>query len=398
MLDLNVHKRDTSLTGKTVDWIVTGSIAATEVVKAIRALRRLGAEVQVTMTRAAQKFITPQACEWASNNAIVTRYGGFSDHIANYDALVVAPMTASFAAKASAAISDSPALSLFASYAGANKPIIVHPNMNMSLWDNPLWQRVYNDKLLPRVKLISPTQDEGKQKFIDPDLLADHISHHINAKKDGHAVISLGRTEGKIDAVRYLTNASTGELGTTVATLLYRRGVNTHVVRGPCDERLHCYTSLVNVRYPDEMQRELQKFLREYPQAPLLMAAAVLDFTPAQPAVDKISSAQSELVIKCVPVAKIINSLVSPHKIVFKLQTRLDPAHDQQLASALFDSASAAFVVVNALDKDTDSYHANIYSPNSESVAIQGKQHLALWLASHITQILQHDRDLSVER
>ena len=394
MLDLNVNKQDTSLAGKTVDWIVTGSIAATEVVKAIRALRRLGADVRVTMTRAAQKFITSQACEWTSDNAVVTRYCGSSDHIANNDALVVAPLTASFAAKASAAISDSPALSLFASYAGSNKPIIVHPNMHMSLWDNPLWQRVYHDKLLPQVKLIAPAHDEGKQKFIEPDLLADHISHHINTKKDRHAVISLGRTEGKIDAVRYLTNASTGKLGTTVATLLYRRGINTHVVRGPCDARLHCYSSLVNVRHPDEMRQALQKFLHEYPQASLLMAAAVLDFTPAQPTADKISSAQSELIIKCVPVAKIINSLVSPHKIVFKLQTKLDPAHDQQLANALFDSTSAALVVVNALDDDTASYSADIYSPSSEPVSIQGRKPLAVWLVSHIVQRLQQDRDL----
>lgn len=397
MSDLSVNKLDDSLTGKKVDWIVTGSIAATEVVKAIRALRRLGAEVLVTMTSSAQKFITPQACEWASGNAVVTRYHGFSDHIANNNALVVAPMTASFAAKACAAISDSPALSLFASYAGSGKPIIIHPNMHMSLWDNPFWQHTYAEKFLPtlpKLKLIAPVCAEEKQKFVTPDLLADHISHHINSK-DGHAVISLGRTEGKIDAVRYLTNASSGEMGMAIATCLYRRGISTHIVRGPCETNPHCYTSLVNVHHPDEMQHALQDLLHQYPQAALVMAAAVLDFIPAHPTTDKISSAASELTIKCVPVAKIINKLTSPHRVIFKLQTKLDPDIDRQTADSLFKSTSAAFVVINALDNGKGTYHARIYSPrDSKPVLIQSKKQLALRLASHIIQRLQQDKDL----
>ncbi|MDE3268781.1 MAG: hypothetical protein OYH77_00680 [Pseudomonadota bacterium] len=386
--DLAVQNIDDSLAGKTVDWIVTGSIAATETVKAIRSLRRLGAEVRVTMTRAAQRFITPQACQWASGHAVVTRYGGFSDHIATNDVLVVAPMTASFAAKAASALSDSPALSLFASYAGLSKPIIVHPNMHMSLWENPLWQRVYTEKLLPHVKPVAPVLAEDKQKFLAPDLLADHISHHVNIKSS-EAVISFGGTEGKVDAVRYLTNTSSGALGSALATSLYRHGINTHVVRGACESQLSCYTSLVDVRSPDAMRQELEKLLRRYPQAALVMAAAVLDFMPAQPTSDKISSTDRELVIKCVPVAKIINNLVSSYKVVFKLQTKLDDIHDQQIANSLFKSAAAALVVVNIANRDTGAYQANIYSPTAKPVAVQSRTELAQWLTRHIVQRLQ---------
>ena len=388
--DFDTTKIDDVLQGKVFDWVVTGSIAVVEVVKAIRALRRLGAQVRVTMTKGALRFISQQACEWASANKVVVRYSGFSDHLAENDALIVAPLTASFAAKAGAGITDTPALSLFSSYVGSGKQIIVHPNMHMSLWQNPLWQANYQ-RLHPHVHVLEPVLEEGRQKFLVADVFADRVASVVN-RTDKHAIVCMGRTEGEIDRVRYIGNSSSGEMGAIIASYLYRRGFITHVVRGACEATVHSYDTLSAVRDPQEMHTCLQKILKANPTAALVMVAAVLDYAPEKPVAGKIPSSAQELVVRLVPVPKIIKHLKpdSPLKIVFKLQEKFDAQVDQKRAETLFAEAAASAVVVNACETiSSDKYEAYAYLPHQQPVQLSGKKTTAKWICKFILQKFQ---------
>lgn len=391
MQDTAVKKSSQALRGVTCDWIVGGSIAAVEVVKAIRAVRRLGAQVRVTMTREAQRFITPTACAWASGSEVNTDWSPLADHIGDGAALVIAPCSASLLGKIAAAICDAPALSLAASYLGQGKPVIVHPCMHQSLAANPFLQDIYS-RLEARLHVITPLKEEGKDKFLPPQQLAEEIAHRYHGGGNrGKTIIVSGRTIGAIDAVRGITNFSSGELGTLLATELYRQGFATHVVSGLSEYRCAACSSLVKVNTPAEMEEQAQHLLQAHPDAALVMVAAVLDFVPATPVDGKISSHQQELNVRLVPVPKLIQNLQprSRVKVVFKLPFTFDPEQDvEKSIGAYFDpqkKTQASLLVVNPWQGiASGNYHAYLFSPDFSYSYAQSKQDTAHLISRHI--------------
>lgn len=387
--DTGVGHLSDALRGRSFDWIITGSIAATEVVKAVRALRRLGAEVHVTMTKGAERFITSASCAWASGNPVTTTYGEFSDHIGRRDGLIIAPLSASFAAKMVAGICDSPALSLVASCLGQRIPIVVHPNMHESLGNNPFWQDAWA-KLQSQVHVIAPLLEEGKQKFISPALLAEHIAHYYNRGR-GQVIICMGRTEGAIDDIRYIGNRSSGELGTLISSELYRRGFGTHVVCGPAEKKPQGHTAMTCVRTPAEMDNAVRRCIATLHEPALVMAAAVLDFMPQEKLAGKISSCRKNLTITLQPVAKLIQGFKKSYpKVVFKVLSDFDLDRDIEMVKKYLHRTNCSLLVVNPWDKITaHDYGAWLFSSDLSYSYIEGKESTAHQICQHIEDKLQ---------
>ena len=400
MEDTAVKQLSTALQGVTLDWVVTGSIAAVEVVKAIRAVRRLGAQVRVTMTHAAQRFVTSTACAWASGREVVTDWRATADHIGDGDGLVVAPCSASFLAKLAAAICDAPALSLAASYLGQGKPLIVHPCMHQTLAANPFLIDV-QQRLADRLHIVAPLLEEGKEKFLPPQLFAEHIAHHYNGSgAKGAVLIVSGGTVAAIDAVRGITNFSSGETGTLVAAELYRQGFATHVVCGAGEHRPAVSSSLVDVRTPAEMGERAQQQLQRTPDAALVMVAAVADFVPATVAVGKITSQQEELQLRLVPTAKLVQSLQprSKVKVVFKLPATFDPERDVPTSITSYLDArqptGASLLVVNPCDVLTSGdYRAYLFSPDFSYSYAHNKLDTARLVSQHVASGLREKKN-----
>lgn len=399
MQDTDVKELSQVLHGVTLDWVVSGSIAAVEVVKAIRAVRRLGAQVRVTMTREAQRFITPTACAWASGREVSTDWSPLADHIGDGNALVIAPCSASLLGKIAAAICDAPALSLAASYLGQGKPVIVHPCMHESLTANPFLQDIY-PRLETHLSLIAPLKEEGKDKFLPPQQLAEEIAHHYNGGgKLGTVLIVSGRTVAPIDAVRGITNFSTGEMGTLITAELYRQGFATHVVSGASEHYPLACNSLVKVNTPAEMNEQAQCLLQAHPDAALVMVAAVLDFVPATTVEGKISSQQQELKVHLIPVPKLIQALKprSQVKVVFKLPATFDPKQDvRKSIGAYFDrqqKTQASLLVVNPLEAMvSEAYYAYLFSPDFSYTYAHSKQNTANLISQHIATRLEEKK------
>ena len=90
--DLKVEIISPSLNAQTIDVIVCGSIGAIEAPRFIRAIRRMGANVRVTLTDGGAMFITAKALEWASANSVCQSFSGLSTHLATSDAIVIAEL------------------------------------------------------------------------------------------------------------------------------------------------------------------------------------------------------------------------------------------------------------------------------------------------------------------
>ncbi len=102
-------------------------------------------------------------------------------------------------------------------------------------------------------------------------------------------LISAGPTREPIDAVRFLSNYSTGYMGARLAEEALRRGHRVAMVTGPVTEPLPGNARVTRVETTDQMARALT---RQAPGADaVIMAAAVADYRPARVARAKLSRA-----------------------------------------------------------------------------------------------------------
>lgn len=112
-------------------------------------------------------------------------------------------------------------------------------------------------------------------------------------------LITAGGTREPIDAVRYITNFSSGRLGRAMASEAKAKGHDA-VLLAPEGDRDFQSTA--------DLERELERASKE-PWNAVLHAAAVSDYRPAEVAKEKIRSDQEELVIRLVRTPKLIAHL-----------------------------------------------------------------------------------------
>ncbi len=285
--DLTVKLTSSALAGKNIDVVIAGSIGAVESVRFLRSLRRLGAEVQPWLTQGGSLFTTETALSWAAAKPCRMSFEGSASHISLGDACIIAPASASILAKIAGGVTDTPASALIASYLGMKKPVYIVANMHDSMYESPFVQENLQ-KILSYCQVLEARREEGKQKFPEPATLADEVAHRLN--KNSHSVlITMGTTRGYIDDVRYISNYSSGALGSRIAEEFYRQGFLTSVVQGPCPIIPRCYTKLI----PVETNVEMGKAVKDCEKLGLtgaVFAASVLDFVPTQRKSGKIRS------------------------------------------------------------------------------------------------------------
>jgi len=126
---------------------VTGGIAVYKACELVRRLRDGGHEVQVVMTDAATRFVTPLTFETLSGRAVATSLWGGADpsiehiRLARWpDVIAIAPATANTIGRLAHGLADD-LLSTVVLASLPNVPVVIAPAMNTAMWDNPLVQR-----------------------------------------------------------------------------------------------------------------------------------------------------------------------------------------------------------------------------------------------------------------
>lgn len=117
-------------------------------------------------------------------------------------------------------------------------------------------------------------------------------------------LITLGPTQEPIDAVRYITNASSGEMGAELARESIFRGNKTTIISGPIEIPLPSDAKIIKVRTADEMINSTMKELRKNYQI-FISAAAIADYTPERVEKGKIKSGKDNLILKLKPTPKL---------------------------------------------------------------------------------------------
>jgi phosphopantothenoylcysteine decarboxylase/phosphopantothenate--cysteine ligase len=116
-------------------------------------------------------------------------------------------------------------------------------------------------------------------------------------------LITAGGTREYIDPVRFISNASSGKMGYALARAAVKVGHNVTLISASGSQP-PVGVDFVGVESAAEMFSAVKKF---FPKCDcLIMAAAVSDYTPAEPSETKIKKSGSELTIKLKPTADIL--------------------------------------------------------------------------------------------
>ncbi len=225
------------LEGKTVVVGVTGSIAAVESIKLIRALRRSGADVHAVMSRAARHILHPYTLEYATQNPVITEITGMVEHVkfcgigGRADVLLIAPCTANTISKIVNGIDDTPVTTFAVTAIGSEKPVIVAPAMHEAMLKHSIIAQNLI-KLREMTHIVEPHIEEDRAKIAEADEVVVAVER-VLSKKDligKKVLVTSGATIESIDPIRILTNRSSGRTGRAIAFEAYRRGAQVTIV------------------------------------------------------------------------------------------------------------------------------------------------------------------------
>lgn len=295
---MNAETTPGTLTGKRVALGVTGSIAAYKAVSLLRALTRQGAGVSVVMTKAATKFVTPMTFEVLSGQPVTTDL--FEAHQemkhlsipAGADAIVVAPATANFLAKAAVGLADDVLSTMLLT---SRCPLIVAPAMDGDMWTHPTVQDHVRTLRARGVIVLDPEEGPLASGLIAQGRLAaeprileavEQALLPLADLKGQRILVSAGPTQEAIDPVRYISNRSSGKMGFAIAEAARNRGAEVILVSGPTGLTSPAGVRVVPITTAKEMAEAMSTHFNW--ASVVIMAAAVADFLPKNPASQKL--------------------------------------------------------------------------------------------------------------
>ena len=314
------------LTDKRIVLGVTGSIACYKAVDLASKLVQGGALVDTILSYGATQFVTPLTFRSITHRPVITDIfdvnSEFSvEHVAlahNADLVVIAPATVHSIAKLALGLADDP---LTTTAIATTAPIIIAPAMDANMFDNPATQNNLRTLCERGFTVCGPSPGRlasglmGTGRLIEPSELIGHITGIIGSKGDlagKTIVVSAGGTQEPIDPVRVITNNSSGKMGYALAEAARDRGATVILITAPTALPTPIATNVIEVKTAQEL---CDAVLRESRQADvLIMAAAVADYKPVNPANQKIKQTNDHLNIELTKTVDILEA--SPSNII----------------------------------------------------------------------------------
>ena len=343
---------------------ISGSIAAYKIASLVRLFIKAGAEVKVIMTPAATDFITPLTLSTLSKNPVyadVSSEDGWHNHVELglwADVMLVAPATANTLAKMANGFCDN---MLLAAYLSSRCPVFFAPAMDLDMWTHPATQHNIQ-KLLSFGNEMIPVEDgelasglHGKGRMVEPENILKVITYHFATKQTtklaGKTIlITSGPTLEAIDPVRFITNHSSGKMGTAIAEEAALAGAKVIFVTGPAKFKpQHPAIKIISVQSAQEMYEAASK---HFVQADIaILTAAVADYTPLTVADKKIKKKDDDLAIplkRTKDIAAELGQLKQPAQLMvgFALETNNAIEHAQRKLK----SKNLDFIVLNTLE------------------------------------------------
>lgn len=300
---------------------VSASVAIYKAAELARLLIREGADVTAVMTPNAVKLVDPRLFDAVTGCPTITdlfaREHAFAhlEAAAGADAFAVVPATANILGKLSAGIADD-ALTTVALAVGCGR--LVAPAMNPKMWAKAEVQRNVSTLRELGYVVVPPEEgetacgDAGVGRLADVGAIAEDIlrlAHGETGLVGKKVVVTAGPTRERFDAVRMLTNPSSGLMGYEIARRAARRGAAVTLissVRGN-PTPLGSTIKVVRVESAGEMHEATAAAFGDADA--LVMAAAVSDYRFDESHDHKVKKTKDKITTTLIPTVDIISEL-----------------------------------------------------------------------------------------
>lgn len=367
-----------SLVNKHILLGVTGGIAAYKSADLARRLRDAGAQVRVVMTRGATEFITPLTMQAVSGNPVHLHLldpqaeAGMG-HIALArwaDAVLVAPASANFMAKLAHGLADD---LLSTVCLACDAPIALAPAMNRQMWAHPATQANRHTLEARGVRLFGPGEGEqacgevGLGRMTEPQHLVEMTTglFALGSLSGKQVMVTAGPTREALDAVRYISNRSSGKMGYAIAAAAVEAGATVTLVSGPVTASIvagiPAHVSRIDVESAAQMYEAV---MSRVSQCDIFIgAAAVADYRPQRVAASKIKKTHADINLALERTPDILVSVAAlrstgqdaPFTVGFAAETDDLEAHAQaKRAAKVLDMIAANWVGQPGTGFDSD--------------------------------------------
>jgi phosphopantothenoylcysteine decarboxylase/phosphopantothenate--cysteine ligase len=332
---------------------VGGGIAAYKAAELARALMERGFAVEVIMTAAAEQFVRPLTFAALTGRKVQTNLFSAAspedtlssaiEHIRlaqENQILVIAPATADLLAKFAHGLADDLLTTMYLAFTGH---VILAPAMNTNMWNHPATSEnmrilagrghviVEPDDGLLACGMVGPGRladperiatvvanvatrvapnvvDQGTTNSIRNDAAAPDLVDPPLQDLEGEVVlVTAGPTREPLDAVRYITNRSSGKMGYALAEEAHSRGARVVLISGPVNLPAPRGVEIERVQTASEMRQAVMKHLDE--STMIVKAAAVADYHRANPPANKEKKTAARLSLELDPTPDILAEL-----------------------------------------------------------------------------------------
>ena len=315
---------------------VTGSIAAYKSAELTRLLRQAGAQVQVVMTPAAARFVTPLTLQVLSGRPV--RHDLFDPEaeaamghieLARWaDLILVAPASADFLARLRIGRADELLSTLCLA---TEAPIVVVPAMNRLMWRHPATRD--NVAVLARrgIAIWGPASgaqacgEEGPGRMLEPAEIVERLRALGKATvlEGVKVMITAGPTREAIDPVRFLSNRSSGKMGYALAQAAREAGAEVTLISGPVALPPPPGVEVIKVESSRQMYEQVMARVNDCDV--FIGAAAVADYTPVKPAAAKLKKRHNRMTLDLIQTPDILAAVAAsrprPFTVGFAAET-----------------------------------------------------------------------------
>ena len=397
-----------NLNGKNILLGVTGGISAYKSCELSRLLIKDGADVNVVMTSNAEKFVSALTFQYLTGNKVSNDMYDVSDPKISHidladkaDLIIICPATANFISKFANGIADNLLLNILLA---TKVQIIVCPAMNVNMYENKIIQENITRLKKNGVIFIEPETGqlacgwEGKGRLAEIENILKFIKKKLQNKTliNENILITAGATREYLDAVRFISNPSSGIMGQCLADEFKNRGAKISIIAGHTEVDLNRYDNYFKVNSADEMKNEIDKKLNTY--SIIIKAAAVGDFKFKNKKKNKIKKDDNSFdfqMEKNIDVLRAIGQRKTKNQILVGFSAETDNV--VQNAKKKIKNKNLDFIVANDISKKGSGFGRKsnftyfIDSHGSvEELGLKTKEKIAKYLADKIEIMRQN--------
>jgi len=355
---------------------VGGGIAAYKSAELARALMERGLSVQVVLTEAAQKFITPLTFAALTGRKVITdlfssasseeTLSSAIQHIAvaqENDVLIVAPATADLLAKLAHGNADDFLTTTYLAFTG---PVVLAPAMNSNMWMHPATQA--NLAILKKRghHIVEPEEGilacgmTGPGRLAEPEKIAAIVAGLGTERRDleGETVlVTAGPTEEPLDPVRFVSNRSSGKMGYALAEAAAKRGAHVILISGPVHIPEPTGVQVIHVRTALDMRSAVMEHLKD--ATIVVKSAAVADYHMSNVPKNKLKKTATRMSLELDPTPDILAELGRKKGDRLLIGFAAETENLIESARTKLESKNCDMVVANLVNQEGTGFEAD---------------------------------------